>query len=290
MTPPWPARLLVAYPPGWRARYGDELDQLVQDLHGNGRRPMALAADLIRGAALAWLTEGRIQMNERSKGVLITVLWNWVAFAATAAWFGHDLAVYPTAGEAERIALVHQGVPDSFLVLQAAGAVGVTATACAAVVFGIGAARYALRHGRRDLLALMAVPPAVAAAWLGGLALVPHATGSAANLGVAVGWLLLGVAGIAGSTQAVVKVARSAEFDGRTWRIGAVAGAVVTAAMAVATGATISWGLIERTSQAHPGDAAGWFIVVTIMAVTTGRAVLALIGTRRAVPDEPVVA
>ncbi len=286
----WPGRLLAAYPPGWRARYGDELDQLVRDLHGHGRKPMALAADLIRGAALAWLTEGRTQMTERSKGALITVLWSWVAFAATAAWFGHDLAVYPTAVVARQIALVNQDVPDSYHVLIVAGAAGVLATAVAAAVFAFGAARYALRQGRRGLLVLMAVPPVVAAAWLGGLALVPSATGSAAILGVGVGWLLLGVAGLAGSTQAVVKVVRSCEFDERTWRVGTVAAAVVTGSMVIATGATISWGLVERTSQVHPGDAAGWLIVVTIMAVTTVRAIRALIGTRRVVPDKPVVA
>ncbi|HET9895328.1 MAG TPA: hypothetical protein VFQ44_10380 [Streptosporangiaceae bacterium] len=287
----WPARLLAAYPPSWRARYGDELDQLVEDLCGHGRMPTALAGDLLRGAALAWVTGGRFQMTERPKRALITVLWNWVAFAATAAWFGHDLAVYPTAGEAEHIALVHQGVPDSFHVLQAAGAAGVAATAVAGALFAIGAARYALRNRRPGLLALMAVPPVVAAAWLGGLQLVPHATGTAGSLGAAVGWLLLGVAGIAGSTQAVVTVVRSAEFGERTWRAGAAAGVIVTAAMVVATGATISWGLIERASQIHPGDAGGWLIVVTIMAVTTVRAVIALIGARWiAVEDKPVAA
>ncbi len=287
----WSAWLVLTYPPGWRARYGDELGLLIQDLHGHGRRLAPMAADLLRGAVIAWLTERRSQMSEHSRRALITVLWSWVAFAATAAWFGHDLGASSGqvwAWSARPVALlVPSGVPDAYHILLVAGVVGVVATAVAAAAFVVEAARYARRQRRRSTFALMAVPPVVAACWLGGLRLIPGGTHSAVGLGVSVGWLLLGVAGIAGSTQAVVTVIRSSEFGERTWRTGAVAAAVVTAAMVVATGATISWGVAERSSQAHPGDAAGWLVVVTIMAVTTVRAIIALIGARRVAPGEP---
>jgi hypothetical protein len=289
---PWPAVLLVAYPPDWRARYGDELGLLVSDMREGGRRSLPMAFDLFFGAVSAWVTTGRgALMTERSRGALIGVLWNWVAFAAIAAWFGHDLGIYPTAISAQQIAVLHPAVPDAYNVLQAAGSFGILATGVAALAFGFDAVRYAARTGQRRLFVLMGVPVVVAAGWLGGLQLLP-ADRSAASLWLAVGWLLLGVAGIAASTQAVVTVIRSAEFGARTWRIGGVAAAAVTAAMVVATVATIVWGIVERLNEAHPGDASGWLIVTAVMAVTTARAIIALMRVRSAPApaEKPVVA
>jgi hypothetical protein len=289
--PPWPAALLAAYPLDWRARYGDELEMLVADLRAGGRAPIPMAFDLLCGATTAWLTEERrFLMSERSRGALITVLWSWVAFAAVAAWFGHDLAIYPTASAAQQIAIVHPAVPDAYHVLYAAGVVGVAATVIAAAVFAADAARYALRCRRRSTFVLMAVPPVVAAAWLGGVQLIPSDTRSIGHLAIATTWLLLGVAGIAIATQSVVSIVKSTEFDERTWRVGGAAAAAVTAAMVVATGATITWSLVIRST--HPGNGNDSLIVTAIMAVTTARAVIALLSTRRAAaaPDAPAVA
>src|SRR5260370_11389258 len=181
MTRSWPASLLLAYPPDWRARYGDELELLVRDLREHGRNPVPMAFDLLRGAAAAWCgTRRGFLMSERSRGALTTVLWSWVAFAATAAWFGHDL------GRASRQAQVvirsghvvayysiwHPAVPDAYHALFGAGVVGLAATAVAAVAFAIEAAGYAHTNQRKSTFALMPVPPAAAAAWLRGLALV----------------------------------------------------------------------------------------------------------------------
>ncbi len=275
----WPAVLLAAYPADWRARYGDELEQLVTDLREHGRRPAALAFDLMRGAAAAWLTGGRDPMSERSRGALITVLWSWVAFAATAAFFGHDL------GRTARVVAVFArfppprptdmgfpygavpGLADAYHVLLAAGIVGIAATLVAAVPFALQAAR---RGGRRTYV-LMAVPLVVAAAWIGGLRLIP------AGQAAAVFWLLLGVAGIAAATQAVVTIVRNTEFSDLAWRIGGVCAAAVTAAMLTATGATIAWGVVYGAGML---DVSTWLTVAAILAVTTGRAVIALVGTR----------
>lgn len=280
--PPWPARLTAVYPPRWRQRYGGELDQLVSDLAGGGRRPLAMAVDLLRGAAVAWITERGTPMTERTRSALITVLWSWVAFAATAAWFGHDLAVYPTARVAAQLVIVNQIVPDSYRALMAAGALGVAATAVAAVVFAVDAARSARRQRRPGPFILMAAPIVIAACWVGGLALLPQANGTPAGLAISVGWLLLGLAGLAAATQAVVKVVRSTEFTPLTWRIGGAAATIVTAVMVIVTCATIAWGVAEQTSTPHPGDASNWLVVTAIMAVTSVRAALALAGTRRA--------
>lgn len=291
MSRPWPAGLLLAYPPDWRARYGDELGQLIEDLRDHGRRPAPMAADLIRGAAAAWCrsTRGSV-MSERSRNALITVLWSWVAFAATAFWFGHDLGIYPNPGAAQQIAAAHPVVPDAYHVLIGVGVVGIAATVIAAAAFAIEAARRAREQHRNTVFALMAMPPVAAAAWIGGAQLFRGTDQGTGDLTAGVLWLLIGLAGIAGSTQAVVRIVSTTEFSRATWRIGSAAAAAVTAAMVVGTGATIVWGLAFRSAQGHPAGASGWFIVTAIFAVTTARAALALLGSRRAHAPAPAPA
>ena len=290
MNRSWPAGLLLAYPPDWRDRYGDELDQLVRDLREHGRNPIPMAFDVLRGAAAAWWgTKRGFMMSERSRQALITVLWSWVAFAATAAWFGHDLGIYPTRTIAQQIASAHQVVPDAYHVLLGVGIVGVAVTVVAALPFALEAARYARAHDRNSIFALMAVPPLTAGVWLGGVQLIGRGNTTSDMTG-AVLWMLLGLAGIAASTQAVAGIVRTCHFTATTWRIGAGAATAIAAAMLVGTGATIVWGLAYRASQGHGAIGSDWLIVTAIMAVTTGRAVIALIRARRAPAPTPAVA
>jgi hypothetical protein len=287
MTRAWPAGLLMAYPPDWRNRYGEELEVLVRDLRDQGRNPVPMTFDLLRGAAAAWCRTRRgFTMSERSRQSLITVLWSWTAFAATAAWFGHDLGIYPTRGIAQRIAASHQVVPDAYHVLIGVGIVGLAATALAAVPFALEAARYAREHHRNSIFALMVVPPVMVGIWLGGAELL-YGASSTSGMTFAVIWLLLGLAGIAASTQAVISIVTSCEFSRTTWRIGAGAATAIAAAMLVGTGATIVWGLAFRASQGHSADTSSWLIVTAIMAVTTARAVIALLSARRAPTPAP---
>ncbi len=60
--------------------------------------------------------------------------------------------------------------------------------------------------------------------------------------------------------------------------------------MLAGTGATIVWGLAYRASLGGASGAQGWLTVTAILAVTTGRAVIALAGSRRAASAEPAVA
>jgi hypothetical protein len=289
MTRAWPARLLVAYPPDWRARYGEELELLVRDLRDHGRSPVPMTFDLLRGAAVAWCRTRRgFIMSERSRQALITVLWSWVAFAATAAWFGHDLGIYPSRSIAQQIAAVHQVVPDAYHLLIGAGVVGLAATVIAAVPFALEAARYARANQRNSIFALMAVPPVTAGGWIGGVQLGGAQSvwpaSSTPGMTFAVTWLLLGLAGIAASIQAVVHIVRTCEFSRTAWRVGAAAATAAAAAMLGGTGATIVWGLAFRASQGHSAGASGWLIVTAIMAVTSARAVIALLSARRPAP------
>ena len=292
MTRPWPASLLLAYPADWRARYGGELELLISDLRDGGRKPVPMAFDLLRGAATTWLRMRRgSAMSERSRNALITMLWSWVGYAVTAAWFGHDLGSYPSRGAAQQIAAAHPVVPDAFHVLLAVGVVGIAVTAIAAVPFAFEAARYARKNRRSATFVLMAVPPVVAVGWFAGLHVISSGSATTGRPTAALVWFLLGLAGIAGSTQAISKIVAATEFSRTTWRIGAGAAAAITAAMLVGTGAVIVWGLGLRAGQVHPGDAAGWLVVTAIMSVATARAAIALIGSRRRTASaEPAVA
>ena len=230
-------------------------------------------------------------MSEHSRNALITVLWSWVGYAVTAAWFGHDLGIYPSRGAAQQIAVAHPVVPDALHVLHAAGVVGIAATVIAAIPFAFEAARYARKHRQNRTFGLMAVPPVAAVVWFAGLHVISGGSATTGRLTAALVWFLVGLAGIAGSVQAISKIVTATEFSPTTWRIGAGAAAAIAAAMLVGTGATIVWGLALRASQVHPGDAASWLAVTAVMSVTTARAVIALIGSRRRTASpEPAVA
>lgn len=286
-----PSLAMAAYPPDWRARYGDELGVLVSDMRDHGRRPVPMTLDLLRGAAAAWCRYKRgSAMSERSRNALITVLWSWAAFGVAAAFFGHDLGIFPTRPAAARLAVTHPAIPDAYHVLLAVGLVGIAATVAAAVPFAFEAARYARARRQHRTFALMAVPVVTVAVWLGGWQVISGGSVSAGRLTAALLWALLGLAGLACSVQAVASIVRSTEFSTTTWRIGAGAAAAVTAAMLTGTGAVIVWGIAYRTSTGHPGDATGWLAVTAIMAASTARAALALIGTRRSASPEPAVA
>jgi hypothetical protein len=286
-----PGLALAAYPPDWRARYGEELDLLVSDLRDHGRRPVPMTLDLLRGAVAAWcLTKRGSAMSERSRNALITVLWCWAAFGLAAGFFGHDLGITPTRTAARQLARTHPAIPDAYHVLLAVGVLAIAATLAAAIPFAVEAARYARARNHNATFALMAVPIVSAGVWLGGWQLIRDGSLTAGRLSAAVIWFLLGIAGMAVSIQAVVRIVRTTEFSRTTWRIGAAAAAAVTAAMLTGTGAVIVWGVAYRTGTAHPGDATGWLTVTAILAVSTARAALALIGTRRAPSSEPAVA
>ena len=285
------ALALAAYPPDWRARYGDELDLLVNDLRDHGRRPVPMTVDLLRGAVAAWCRMKRgSAMSERSRNALITVLWCWAAFGLTAAFFGHDLNITPSRAAARQLARTHPAIPDAYHVLFAIGVVAIAATLAAAIPFAVEAARYARAHNQNATFALMAVPIVSAGGWLGGWHIIRDGSVTAGRLSAAVIWFLLGIAGMAVSIQAVVRIVRTTEFSRTTWRIGAMAAAAVTAAMLTGTVAVITWGVAYRTAIAHPGNATGWLTVTAILAATTVRAALALVATRRAPSPEPAVA
>lgn len=291
--PGWlrPGSLIVIYPPPWRRRYGDELEALIDDLREHGRRTAPIVADLLRGALTAWFTYRRVAMPEQRRSALLAVLWSWVPFAAIAAWYGRDLNVSPTRPLAAAAHRLHPGLVTAYHILVVAGAVAVAATAAAAVVFAVAIARNTPAERRSPTYALMAVPALIAVAWMGGVWWLAHAhLAKSTGFPIFVTWLLLGVAGIAVATVVVTRLVKGAELPARTWQVGVSAAVTVTGAMVVATGAFLAWGVLMRDSQAVTGSAAdigGWLLVSAIMAVTAGRAVIALLSLGRPGAPQP---
>jgi len=82
--PEWLRRL---YPPRWRQRYGDELDQLVRDLRGTRSR-RALAVDLLRGALDAQVQE-RFAMEAADRRAI-----GRGAMVAGVVWLGLSVEIF----------------------------------------------------------------------------------------------------------------------------------------------------------------------------------------------------
>ncbi|MBS2965191.1 hypothetical protein KGA66_19230 [Actinocrinis puniceicyclus] len=281
MTGRWLAALIRAYPPGWRRRFGRELETLVEDLAGDGRPPLSVALNILRGAAAAWLTDRRTALPDRTTA-LLAVLWSWVCFAATAAWFGKNAGEYPSAALAQSVGNTHPGLAITTDLLLVAGIIGIVITLVAAVPFAVASVRRAVAERSRATLALIATPPTTVIVWLAGLKLANTAAAGSTTRFVAVSvWLLAGVLGIAASTLAVGKVVARGGYPDWTWRVGLAAAAAVTVVMAAGAGATFAWGLAARPVRPGPdGGAIGWIIVVASMMLTTLRAVWALASLR----------
>src|SRR5690242_7077585 len=69
---------IKAYPPSFRDRYGDELRALVDDLPSSSRA----TADLVRGAARAWLRPSLTGPDARRRRLQATLATTWVAWCA----------------------------------------------------------------------------------------------------------------------------------------------------------------------------------------------------------------
>jgi hypothetical protein len=98
-------RLIRLYPAGWRARYGDELTQLVHDLRP--ARPAArLAADLVKGAFRVRVEEG-LSMAEQNRAVIRNT-----ALVAGIVWLGLTVeivlsnVVFPTKQDDDGLSVV----------------------------------------------------------------------------------------------------------------------------------------------------------------------------------------
>ena len=254
-------RLLRVYPTAWRARYGDELANLIEELDGDAPISWRVRLDVVRAGLVERvrvLGLGALPPRERAREGALLVLYSWMLFVLGG--FGvlkaseHWKAVTPAA---------KQGVPAAaFDVLFVAAGIG-----SALVLVGVAAFLPCLtvfiREGcwkevRRPIIRA-AVVSLVTAAVTFGLARWAHSLtpgarngGDTAYSAAFIGWIILLAACLFGWAGAAAATARRLSLPASLLRLEVWLGAAVSAAMVVMTIATaVWWGSLAR--------AAPWF-------------------------------
>lgn len=254
-------RLLRVYPPAWRARYGDELALLIEEIEAGARMSWRVRADVVRAGVverLRALDLKTLPPRDRAREGTLLVLYAWMLFAVGG--FGlqraseHWRTVTPTG---------KQGLPSAAfdLILVAAGIGAFLVLAGVAAV--LPRLTTLLRRGgwaqiRRPIYgaALLSLLTVVATI---GLAAWAHSLTSAARNGgdqlygaAFLSWVLLLAAGLFAWAHAAAATARKLALPLKLLRTEARIGAALSVAMAVVTIATVVW-------WAALASAAPWF-------------------------------
>jgi len=275
-------RLLYAYPPAWRARYGSELAVLLEELDG-GRRARL---DVVRAGLVERLRPlglGSLSPHARAREGSLLVLYAWTLFVLGG--FGIQKASehwQETTPGGDRA--VPAGAFDGLVVIAAIG----TALVLLGVALVLPRLRAAIRRDGWEGL----VRPLGPAAWLslltaaatGGLAAWAHTLAPAARNGhdafydgAFVAWVLLFAVTLFSWSAAAASIARRLELSNTLLRIESLVAAAVVASMALMTAATFIW-----WSSAHGyGFAANVNVIVPVAAMICAT-ILGLIGALRA--------
>jgi hypothetical protein len=286
MSPSRRTRLLLRlYPRTWRARYGAELEELIEHepatLRGSLDVARAAGRERLRAAGLAG--EG-IEPDERARSGALLVLWAWVLFALAGLALQKGSEHWTTGTRAHDHALAG----TAFGIVEIAAAIG-----SVLMLGAIGAAlpRIAtlLRRGgwsqiRRPIVR-SCVASALAALAVAGLVGMAHGLDVRQRNGHDLGYSAAFVACallVAGAlvcwTIAATAVARRLERPPRARRLEARAAAGVTSVMAVTTvAATVWWAALPRSASVGVSP-----LLVAETALMAAATALGAIGTRRA--------
>ncbi len=292
-------KLLRVYPRAWRARYGDELAVLIEELDGGRRMSWRTGLDVVRAGAIerarVFGVSG-LPPRERAREGSLLVLYAWMLFVLGG--FGvqkaseHWQAVTPAA---------RQGVPAAaFDVLVVTAGVG-----SALVLLGVATSlpRLAtfLRDGgwpklrrpltRATVLSLLAVVATFGlAAWAHSLTPAARNGSDPAYSLVFLAWVALFAGCLFASAMAAAAAARQLTSSIRTLTFELWLGIAVTAAMAVMTIATaVWWASLARLAPwffdgrpiGSSASAFEWNIAIPAMFMV-GATALGLIGATRA--------
>jgi hypothetical protein len=243
-------RLLRVYPASWRARYGDELATLIEELDGDARMSWRVRLDVVRAGfaeRVRVLGPGGLPPRERAREGSLLVLYAWMLFVLGGLGVQraseHWKAVTPAA---------KQRLPAAaFDVLFVAAGIG-----AALVLLGVAAllprlASTIRQHGwteirrpiiRAGLLTLLTLVATVGLArWAHSLTPAARNGHDTAYGGVFAAWVLLFAACLFAWAAAAAATARRLSLSPAVLRFEVWLGATVSAAMAVMTIATAVW-------------------------------------------------
>ena len=280
-------RLLRWYPAAWRARYGEELEELIVEATGGGRVPWKMRLDIVLSGTrerlrASGLTGDGVPPDERSRAGSLLVLCAWMTFVV--------------AGTTVQKLSEHwqSGTPRSQQALPAAAFDTLTVAAAIGsllVVLGIACALPALvafvRAGGwpdiRGVILRALVVTAVAAVSTAALVVWAHRLSARArsghDLAYAVGfsaWSLVMLVLVVCWTIAAVSTARRLDLSSRLLRLQARIAAGVCATMAVMTVATAVWWAARADSAFASQLAVAFLLMLASTSLGTAGAVRAL--------------
>jgi hypothetical protein len=254
MTPRHTARrLLACYPAEWRARYGEELEELIVLVAGDGPVAWRVRADVVCGGMRerARLTLGSrpgAGAEERARDGLIAVLAAWVLFAFAGAIVAKTSEHWATA-----LAGSVPGVASAGFTMLQVGAALAGALALVAIALSVPGLGRLLRAGgwprirgpvRRALgISVVAlVATAALVMWAHHLSAAQREGHDDLYAAAFLAWAALGAACLAAWTAAAAGIARTlAPAGARRVRAQARLATAVVVAMAVMASATLAW-------------------------------------------------
>jgi len=301
------ARLLRAYPPAWRRRYGEELESLIAEASGGGRVSWRTRLDVLSGGARERIRSAGLEPGgspaDRLRASALLILCAWALSVLGGLVVGKSSEHWQDA--------VSSG-SDSLASVAYAVLVGAACCGSAFVLGGLAAAapsfvRFLRRGGWRRVhrplgrAALLAAGLVAATAalslWGGSLDSHQREGGDVAYAIAFVAWALWLVATIAALTGAAVAIANQVELPNRVLRVHAWLGAATAIAMATITAATIVWWVAladaapwffsgQRAAEGGSALSPQLFVAVAIMVVGT---LLGGKGARRALGQLPAL-
>ncbi len=244
------ARLLRAYPRGWRERYGAELEALIAEANEGGRVSMATRLDVVRAGlgervrAAGLRPEGSPRQRARAEVLRVLCAWALFAFAGlvVAKFSEHWQGAVHGGGSLARVA---------FVAILAGAGCG-SALVLAGIAIAVPAFLRLLRAGgwgkvRGPLLVSVLVAGALAAAtaglalWSGSLNADQRNGDDALYAAAFLVWAALIAASFAIWAGAAIAIARRLELAPRVVRVQAWLAAGAAAAIGFVAAATAIW-------------------------------------------------
>ena len=275
------ASLLRYYPPAWRERYEDE----VMDVLSQHRVSFSTWFDLARGAVDAHLDPsfaGKMSPSARQlRRSEIIVFCSFIAFVVAGIGFQKMTEDADKAG----LMQAHLAIGLGYYAVIAGAVIALLAIVAGALPIAMVMLRQALAAGRRDVLALLAVPPAllVAVVAYGALAVHPSNSGISASVRGLIAFFIFSAAA---SAAAVSLAATRSELNDVVLRLAQWPARVATAAMGLSLVGVVVWGISLNSAAPSFFTLDGgsmtsyayftWLRVVVVMVLATVIAVAAL--------------
>lgn len=273
-------RLLYAYPPAWRARYGGELAVLLEELDGGWRARL----DVVRAGLVERVRPlglGSLSPHDRAREGSLLVLYAWTLFVLGGCGIQkaseHWQATTPAGDRA-----VPAGAFDGLVVIAAIGSALVLLGAAIVLPRLVAAAR---REGWQELVRPLRAAPGLTvlaagatvglAAWAHSLTPAARNGHDAAYTGAFAAWVLLVAVTLFSWSAAAAAIARRLDLSSRLLRIEALVSIAVAGSMALMCASAFVW----WTSVGGYGLVAN--VIVPVAAMTCGM-ILGLIGALRA--------